>query len=32
MYSKALKAMVVATLATAPLAAQAWDTAPGEQK
>jgi outer membrane protein W/outer membrane protein OmpA-like peptidoglycan-associated protein len=32
MYSKALKAMVVATLAAAPFAAQAWDTAPGEQK
>jgi outer membrane protein W len=34
MYSKVLKAMVVATLAAAPVAAQAWtwDTAPGEQK
>ena len=32
MYSKVLKAMVVATLAAAPLAAQAWDSAPGEQK
>ena len=32
MYSKALKAMVVATLAAAPFTAQAWDTAPGEQK
>ena len=31
MYSKFLKAMVVATLAAAPLAAQA-DTAPGAQK
>ncbi len=31
MYSKVLKAMVVATLAAAPLAAQA-DSAPGAQK
>jgi outer membrane protein len=33
MHSKVLKAMMVATLAAAPIAAQAgWDTSPGEQK